>query len=151
MTAQVNTGMLIALVAGVPATEDAAGYAALTYINVGEVTSIGAYGSTTDVITHMPLATGRVEKFKGFTNNGSIAMDMARDAADLGQIALSSGADGANKNAQHSFKVTYPSGDIDYFQARIFGYSKNPGGANSIVSASTSVEVNSDIVEVAAP
>lgn len=148
MTAQTSTGVLFAVVAASPATLDAAGFGALTYENVGEVTDIAEIGSDTAVVTHMPLSTGVVEKFKGFINYGSSSVSFAKDAADAGQAVLQSGADGANKNLQHSVRITLQDGTFLYFTAKIFSFKITPGSADSIVGSTSSVEIESLIVEV---
>lgn len=151
MSVKTSTGLILSVVADVPATEDEAGYSALTYQEIGEIVSVGEYGASQQVVNHEPLKTGVTEKHKGFTNFGSVTLEMGHDSTDAGQTALSDGATGTNKFKQHSFKVEFPDGSIDYFQGRIFGYSKNPGGANSIVSSSSNVEINTKVTEVAAP
>ena len=143
-----STGTLIAVVVGEPATLDQAGFSALTYVNAGEVTNISEYGATAQVVTHEPLATGVTQKAKGFINNGSVTLQMARDSADAGQLIFAAGVTGLNKNAEHSFRVRYQDGSIDYFTGKIFSYTKNPAGANSVVGSSVQIEINSNIVEV---
>lgn len=143
-----STGTLFALAAAQPATVDAVGFAALTFTNVGEITELPEYGASAEVVSHQPLATGITEKYKGFINNGSMSIQCARDADDAGQQLLALGVTGINKNVEHSFRITYQDGSIDYFTGKIFSYTKNPGGANSMVGSSVQVEINSVIVEV---
>jgi hypothetical protein len=143
-----STGTLFAVVAAEPATVDAAGFGALTFVNVGELTDLPEYGANAEVVTHNPLATGITEKYKGFINKGSMSLSLGRDADDAGQQILAGGVTGINKNAEHSFRVTYQDGSIDYFTGKIFSYTKAPGGANSIVGSTVQVEINSVIVEV---
>lgn len=148
MSVITSTGTLFALVAAEPATIDAAGFGALTFTNVGEITELPEYGANAEVVSHQPLATGRTEKYKGFINNGSMSIQCARDSDDAGQALLALGVTGINKNVEHSFRITYQDGSIDYFTGKIFSYTKNPGGANSMVGSSVQVEINSVIVEV---
>jgi hypothetical protein len=148
MSVLTSTGTLLAVVAAQPATVDAAGFGALTFVNVGEVTDLPEYGASAEVVTHQPLATGITEKYKGFINNGSMSVSLARDADDAGQAVLSLGVTGINKNTEHSFRVTYQDGSIDYFTGKIFSYTKAPGSANSMVSSTVQIEINSVIVEV---
>lgn len=148
MSVLTSTGTLLAVVAAQPATVDAAGFGALTFVNVGEVTDLPEYGASAEVVTHQPLATGITEKYKGFINNGSMSVSLARDADDAGQAVLSLGVTGINKNVEHSFRVTYQDGSIDYFTGKIFSYTKAPGSANSMVSSTVQIEINSVIVEV---
>ncbi len=148
MSVLTSTGTLLAVVAAQPATVDAAGFGALTFVNVGAVTDLPEYGASAEVVTHQPLATGITEKYKGFINNGSMSVSLARDADDAGQAVLSLGVTGINKNTEHSFRVTYQDGSIDYFTGKIFSYTKAPGSANSMVSSTVQIEINSVIVEV---
>ena len=148
MTVQTSTGVLMGIVKGVPATYDQAGFEALTFVNVAEVTDIPEYGPTIQVVTHEPLATGVTEKYKGFINYGSVSVGLGYDISDAGQVILNEGADGTGKFDEHSVAITYPSGDVDYYTCKIFSYTKNPGTANSIVGSTALLEINTKIVIV---
>lgn len=148
MSVLTSTGTLLAVVASEPATIDAAGFGALTFVNIGEVTDLPEYGASAEVVSHQPLATGITRKYKGFINNGSMSVSLARDADDAGQQILALGVTGVNKNTEHSFRVTYQDGSIDYFTGKIFSYTKAPGSANSMVGSTVQIEINSVIVEV---
>ena len=143
-----STGTLFAIVAASPATVDSAGFGALTYENVGEVVDIPEIGADIAVVSHMPLTTGIVEKFKGFKNFGSFALGFADDITDAGQLVLESGATGANENVQHSVQVTLQDGKLIFFTCKIFSFKINPGSADSIVAATTSIEIESKLVRV---
>ena len=153
MTVITSTGLTVAVSANEPATIDETGFAALSYTTIGEVTDFPEYGPNTDVVNHQPLATGITEKYKGFTDYGSTSMGLGRDATDAGQAILSAGSTpgGGTFNTNHSFKLTYSDGSVDYFYGQIFSYTKAPGSANSIVASTANIEINSKIVEVAAP
>ena len=145
-----STGTILSVVAGDPATFNAAGYAALTFVVVGEVIDLPEYGPNVQVVESNPLATGITEKFKGFINFGSQSMGLEFDAEDAGQLVLAAGVEGAGKNQQHSVKIEYQDGSIDYYSARIFSYTKAPGSANSMVGSTVQVEINTPITRVAA-
>ena len=147
MTTQTSTGTLFAISASSAATIDPAGFAALTYTTVGEVTDIADIGADVAVVAHNPLATGITEKFKGFTNYGSSSVSFARDTTDAGQILLNSGATGANKNLQHAVKVTYQDGAVDYFHCKVFSFKITPGSSDAIVGSTSALEIESIIVE----
>ena len=151
MATLTSTGTILSVFAGEPATLDEAGFAALVMVPVGEVTNIPEYGASAQVVPHEPLATGVTEKNKGFVNNGSLSIEAAFSEDDAGQLIVAAGVTGAGKFVEHSFKVALQDGSIDYFTGKIFSYTKNPGSANSMVSSSIQVEINSDIVSVAAP
>lgn len=146
-----STGVTIGLVASPPATNDEAGYAALTYVTIGETTNIPQFGPTVAVVESNPLETGITEKYKGFINNGSTSVDFDIDPDDAGQQLIDDGAIGASKNVRHSFKVAYSSGDVRYFQGKIFSDSETPGSANSMVTGTAQIEIETAILKVAAP
>lgn len=148
MGVQTSTGVLFAIVAASPATIDAAGFGALVYVNVGEVVDVPEIGADVALVTHMPLATGIVEKFKGFKNFGSFALGFADDITDAGQLVLESGAIGANENVQHSARITLQDGTFIYFTNKVFSFKVAPGSADSIVSATSTIEIESKLVRV---
>ena len=145
-----STGTILSVFAGDPATFDAAGYADLTFVVVGEVIDLPEYGPNVQVVESNPLATGITEKYKGFINFGSQSMGLEFDAEDAGQLVLAAGVEGSSKNQQHSVKIEYQDGSIDYYSARIFSYTKAPGSANSMVGSTVQVEINTPITRVAA-
>jgi hypothetical protein len=78
-------------------------------------------------------------------------MGLEYDANDAGQLILRTAVIGATKNQQHAIKIEYQDGSIDYYSCRIFSYTKAPGSANSMVGSTVQVEINTPIIEVAAP
>jgi hypothetical protein len=144
-----STGTRLYVSASDPATFDAAGYAALTFTEVGELIDLPEYGPNVTVVESNPLKTGITEKFKGFQNNGSQSMGLEYDSTDAGQLILRTAVIGATKNQQHAIKIEYQDGSIDYYSCRIFSYTKAPGSANSMVGSTVQVEINTPIIEVA--
>lgn len=128
----ISVGTQLSVSAGVPATYDVAGYAALTYIDVGEVGNIPAFGGTAQVTEWTPLDTGVVNKKKGSLNYGTITVPLAQILSDVGQIALKSGFDGANSAITHSVKISNATIGTVYFTAEVTGYTYNYGDANAI-------------------
>lgn len=145
-TTAAGTG--IAISADAPATEDDAGYEALTYTEIGSVEQLGPIGATTEKVEFQPLK-GPKQKHKGPTDYGSLQPSLAHDPEDAGQELLRTAAD-PDDNTLYSIRVTYPSGDKRYFRARVFGYPENVGNAGSIIMANPTVEINTKIVKVAA-
>jgi len=145
-----STGTKYSIVAEAPATEDAAGYADLTFIRVGHVTNIPEFGPNTQVVTLDELDNEFTQKYKGQTDNGSMSIEAAYNEEDAGQILASTGVTGVNKYASFSMKLEYQDGSVRYWQGRIFSYTENPGSANSMVSTTFQVEINTAIIKVAA-
>lgn len=137
-------GTALAISAGVPATQDAAGYVALTYTEIGSIEQIGTIGAAFAKVEFQPLK-GPKQKHKGSVDYGSLQPSLAVDDADAGQTLLRAAA---ASNSLYAFKVTLPDGGIRYFRGRTFGYPENIGGADSILMANPTVEIDTAIVKV---
>lgn len=141
-------GSKLAICAALPATENAAGYAALTYVNVSRIEKWGGIGASFAKVDFKPL-DGPVEKHKGSVDYGSITPSLAVDRGDAGQALLRTAA--RDKLNLYTFRVTYPTGELRYFQGRVMGMPENVEGADSILMASPAIEICTEIVEVEAP
>lgn len=151
MATQPTTGIVFSVSAATPATDDQAGYEALTFTEVGELLTIPAFGADTQVITYEPLKDGITKKDKGFINYGSQALVAVMDTEDAGQIIMISAAEGANKLVEHSFKLEYPLGEVRYYQGKVFSYQEEPGSSNSMINVNMNLEINTPILRIAAP
>src|SRR3989304_9963257 len=92
MAVETSAKTLLKISAGSPATFNVAGYAALSYTTVGEVTNIPEFGRTFSLVTHKPIATRGEQKFKGGFNEGSIGVALGLDTDDAGQILMKEAA-----------------------------------------------------------
>ena len=145
MAAITTAGTKLYASAALPATYDQTGYEALTYTEVGEITDVGEYGKEYNLVTHIPLATRRTQKLKGSYNQGSLSLQMAYDPADLGQAILVTALD---SDDSISYKVVDQDGTADYFTGQVMSYRKNIGAIDTIRSASTTIEIDSDVTTV---
>jgi hypothetical protein len=147
MAIQASAGAALAISAASPATFDAAGYAALTYVEIGNIEKIGTIGAQYAKIEFQPLK-GAKQKLKGSADYGSLQPSLAHDDADAGQTLLrTSSADETNK--LYSYQVTYQNGAKRYFQGRTFGYPETVDGADTILMAAPTVEICTKPVAVA--
>ncbi|WP_242137381.1 hypothetical protein [Sphingomonas sp. TREG-RG-20F-R18-01] len=147
MTIQASAGAALAITAASPATPDAAGYAALTLVEIGNIEKIGTIGSVYAKIEFQPLK-GAKQKLKGSADYGSLQPSVAHDGSDAGQTLLRTAADDET-NKLYSFQVTYQNGDKRYFQGRVFGYPETVDGADTILMAAPTVEICTKVVKVA--
>jgi len=147
MTVQTTAGATFGIVASSPATYDGVGFAALTFVNVGEIVSLGEHGATYALVTHSPLDSRRVKKFKGSVNDGSMALALGMDIADAGQVLLIAGADGVAVDTEHSVEITYQDGSIEYFTCMVMSYTRNPSTIDTIIGANVTVELNNQIID----
>ena len=142
-----SAGTTIAVVLGLPATYDAAGFAALTYGNIGEVTQFTSVGATRELVTHNPIGNVDTVKRKGSNNWGALTIDMAVDENDAGQAVLEAGV---AEDSGHSFKITRQNGTIQYFSGQVMSFTTDIGSVNSITSAQSQIELDGPILTVPA-
>ncbi|WP_288935061.1 hypothetical protein [uncultured Sphingomonas sp.] len=138
-------GTKLAISAGIPTAQTAAAYKALTYTTVSGVESIGGFGATTEVVSFQPL-DGPTEKYKGPTNYGQLSPNMKVDDADAGQ-ALIQTASAPDNTALYAFRITKPDGSLRFFQARVFGFPETIGAANTVITATPSIEINTAVIK----
>lgn len=146
---QTAAGSTLAISAGVPASQDSTGYAALTYTIVGGVEKIGTIGASFAKVEFQPL-TGPKEKLKGSADYGTLQPSLAHNETDAGQVLLRTAADNLT-NTLYAFKVTYQDGSKRYFQGRVFGYPENTDGADTVLMGNPTVEICTAVVRVAGP
>lgn len=147
----VNTaaGSKLAISAANPATEDATGYAALTYTEVAYVSNLGDLGSSYEMVEFQPL-DGPKLKLKGPRDEGSLNPSIALDDDDAGQTLLRTASEDGT-NAFYSFKITRPDGAVRYFQGPVFGMPESIGSASDVITASPTIEACTEVIRVAAP
>ena len=146
--AQTSANVTFAVSAATPATYDSVGFGALTFTNVGGVTSVGEFGGEAELITYDLLAERVTKKLKGTINYGTIQLEMVLETADAGQLLLEAGALGAAVDTIHSFKVTLNDGTIKYFTGVIMGFRPNVGASNNVVSVASNIELDNSVVTV---
>lgn len=149
MTVKTSAGSSISIDPALPATNDDAGFEALTDFElIGEVESIGAFGTEYNEVTFTALDNRRVRKFKGSYNPGTIALTAGLDNADTGQAAIQAALD---VDDDVSFKVELQDGSIEYFTGKVMSYTTEISSVDNITMTTMNVGINSDIVKVAAP
>ena len=136
-TVQTLVETTIGVSASLPATYDAAGYGALTFATVGQVTDWTAGGQVYNVVTSNPIAQRSTDKYKGTFNNGADTITVNRDDDDAGQVIIQAAL---TDDADYSFEVTYQDGTIDYFTGKVVSFDTVAGGADSIVQKTIQLE-----------
>ena len=138
-------GTLIGISAASPATFNVAGYTALSFTNIGSIEDGGEHGRTYNEVTFNPIDTRGTQKFKGSFNEGNKTLSIGYNSDDAGMILLKTAL---NSDNDYSFKVTYPDGDIDYFQAKVMTLTKATGGVDSIRMASVELSITTNVAGV---
>lgn len=114
----------------------------------------GSFGDAAQVITTALINRNRDAKQKGTANAGTMENVFAWLPDDSGQAALEAAAAPSVKD-NYAFKIeaSDTSGSTPttfYFIALAMGFSRQGGGANTIMNVACTLELNSNIVEVAA-
>jgi hypothetical protein len=134
------------------ATDTAAEFAALTWVEVGGVTSIGEFGDQATSIKSNVISENRVRKLKGSRDAGTLALVCNNDPLDAGQIALLAAE---ATSFRYGVKVEIPdaqsptySDSIFYFAALVMSKQLSVGEADKVISRTFSLDIDSPIVEV---
>jgi len=141
MTVRSSAGTTIGLSSSAPATFNSAGYGALTFTTIGEVTDLGEFGREFALITHNPIGSRGTVKLKGSFNEGSINMTLGLDTDDAGQILAKTASLSDN---DYSFKITTQNGDDYYFQAKVMSFKVNVGSVDSVTTATIMLELTTN-------
>lgn len=140
-----SAGSKLSISAGIPATYNEAGFSALTYTLVNEITSIGAIGPESAVITHQPVSENVTYKLRGSRDNGSLAISGARAPGDPGQALLIAGE---SSNDPVAIKIELQDGTLIYCQAMVLSYKTNIGGQGQITGFESNVAISGAVFDV---
>jgi hypothetical protein len=152
MTAMTSAGTTLGISAAAPATFNEAGFEALSFSTIGEITDIGGdIGRVYNLVTHNPLATRATVKKKGSYNSGSMNLTLALDIDDAGQVLMEAAL---TSDSAYSFKLTRQDGTVLYFQGMVMSFPENAGGVDSIAARTATIEITAndagaDFVEAA--
>lgn len=134
------------------ATDTGSEWAALTWVEIGDVVSYGEFGGTFEEIVHQPINDGQTYRFKGTRNNGTLALGLGRAPADAGQALLIAHAE---LYVDYPYKVALndaPAGGTPttlYFAGKVMSYTTAIPNSNSIVGSTCNIGINGAILEVA--
>lgn len=148
MGSMTAAGSALAISIATPATNDATGFNALTFTDVGQVEKIGAFGASFAKVEFQPLK-GAKQKFKGSADYGALQPSYAIDSLDAGQTLMQTSADDETQKL-YSFRVTLQDGSKRFFQGRNFGNPETVDGADSMIMANPAIEICTKIVRAPA-
>ncbi len=144
MAIQSAAGSKFYISAAAPATYNAAGFSALTWTEVGEVTEIGEFGKTVNVITHTALSDKKVRKLKGSYDNGTLSLPMALDTSDAGQDLCMAAVD---SDDAYSIKIEVQDSTIFYTTGLFSKFTRTVGSVDTVVMANVEAALDGDIIE----
>lgn len=144
MAFETVAGSTLAVSVAAPATYDTAGYGALTFTTVGEITDLGSgLGRDYNTVNHSPIATRQVIEKKGSYKLGTLDVTMAWDMSDAGQDLCRAAA---LDDSILSIKIVKQGGDIRYFTAQVAKFVENFGTVDNVVQGMMSLLRQKDIV-----
>jgi hypothetical protein len=153
MTARTGslTKIYVSNAAATSAVDTLSEYAALTYIEIGEVTNLGEFGDEASLVNHLSLSDGRVRKLPGPRDAGMLPLVCAFDPLDEGQLALIEYAD---TTFEYAFKIELAdapsnlySNSVFYFRGPVTSQKISNGDANSVQTITFNVPINTAIVK----
>lgn len=138
MTVSTSAGTTLSIAATAPATFTKAGYEALTFTAIGEVSDLGDIPSRMyDIVTWRNIANRGDSKAKGGYTLGTQTITVGIDPKDAGQVLVDTAT---NSDALYSVKISHPTlGDI-YGRALVMGGARNYGDANTIATRQITLE-----------
>jgi len=134
-----QNGTTLGSSATLPATYDAAGYAAVTFTAVGEVIDFGELGRVYSSIAHQAVGRSYPEKIKGTYDIPDVTITVASQTADAGQVVLAAALAAA---ASYSFKLTLPSADTASFTGKVTKMAVGAAATNGIDTRSITIAID---------
>lgn len=108
-----QVGATVAIVVGVPASEVASNYAALSWIEIGNVTSVPEVGDDSETGTVTLLKEGRTQHFNGAKVVPPFDLPYVYNGSDAGQVIIRANINGST---EVSMRITDNDGEVHYIQ-----------------------------------
>lgn len=142
------TGTCVAIAETQPTTFDEAGYAALTWETIGEVTDTGEWGGEFAVVEHQNICDGIMKKAKGSFDPGQADMTLAVDPEDAGQLIVKDYYNGDKRFDSAPIRITDPWGTVDYVTAKVVSFTKSASSPDDPYTATVSLAFDREFVTV---
>ena len=109
---------------------DLAGFAGLTWVEIGHVGAVGESGTKTNIVNYDELGTTVIQKAKGLADAGNPTIEVARNATDAGQDALRAAA---LLQSAHAFKFLDTDSSVYYNRGIVTGPTRPNGRVEDFV------------------
>lgn len=136
------------------AAETETEFLADTYVEIGEIESMGEFGDESNPVNFASLNDERMRKLKGTRDAGTLALVCGRDPLDAGQLALDAAEE---TDYEYNFKVEYddaPSAlytpSLEFFRGLVMGRRTNVGNTDNVTRKNYNIAINSEIVDIPA-
>ena len=151
---KISIGSVLSLTGADFAASD---FSSLTYVEIKNWVTMGDAGDVSSPITTAIIGEVRENVSKGTRNAGNMQNDFALLPTDAGQLALiAAQADNTNN---YAFKIeltdkpavgSAPKNSLRYFAGMVMTQTEVGGGANTVRMLRAGIQINSNIVKVAA-
>lgn len=136
---------------GATTASDSTTFAALTWLEVGEITNLGEFGKVYQDIATNTINQRQTKHAKGAFDEGVLNLTVYADPSDAGQaealVAL-------EDDAEWGIKITLNDGTTTpttiYYRGLVSSFRRTISDVNSMVTASIQIMLNTEAVEVAA-
>ncbi len=131
----------------------AADFASEVWTEIKGTTNLGGAGDTSELITSNRVAETRTRKAKGTRNAGAMAIVCDHSPTDAGQLALVAGE---RSSASFAFRLVFSDQPVGgtpserLFTAFVMTAGETYDEANSAVKLGATLEIDSNIVRIAA-
>jgi hypothetical protein len=155
-----NIGKTIFVSPAVPATNNAAGFAALTWTKVNGVQTLPQLGVSHANIDVPDLQSGFVAGVKGAGTGNDSTATFRQIAADAGQVAVRTAANAGGDAGAMSIKIVSGSGvdqapvsgdPVQYAQGYVHSYLENQGSETTYEGFSVNFKQNALTVDATQP
>jgi hypothetical protein len=140
-----SAGSTLGVSASAPATYTGAGFLALTFADVGEITDLGEFGREYTKVEHKPVGSRRVVKRKGGFDEGSTTIPMGRSLGNAGQTLMKAAL---LSDDSYSFCETLQDGTKFYYSAQCMSLKTKVGSVDDITALTAVLEIDNEIIEV---
>ena len=145
MTTETVATAKLYVCATLPATNDAPGFAALTWTLIGELTDIGSVkGRSYNTSTHAPISSSQQIEKKASYKLGKADMTVGWDDTDAGQVLINTAAN--SNTAIYAFRLVKQGGAIRYFTAQVMEFVENMGTVDNVVQGKFSLLRQTDTI-----
>lgn len=121
-------GTTVSIVAAVPASESGSAYAALSWIEIGNVIELPEFAQNATDNTLTLLKTGVIQHYNGARGIDPFDISYVTDLADAGQDLIRANYNGAT---EVSIRIVYTSGETKYLQAVLGNLRQMPATVDS--------------------
>jgi len=125
-----------------------------TWVEIGEINSLGTWGAKGKEITASVLTDGYMRRLKGTIDSGTVELVVLRDPTDKGQNAAHVAAQSFDtylfKAELHDAIIADQPNSVFYFRASVMSAENKFGDADNIIETTFSLGITGQITEVPA-